>query len=220
MDVGTLFTVIGGLSGLAGFGIAICSKFYSQRANELAKRSNQRASESVTLAKESNRIAVDARELAQEANAISSRAEARDTEPNYVSWDYHWKDSATCYIFNTGQQEALDVVATVAVDGEYLAHPAVDIKPGHGVAISLPVLLSKLRNDVEEFRAKYGAYLRRKDAFEARQSEFGPVVPFLEMEPIHTPLKFDVIVTIQWRSPLGNHFEKTFKDTDCVIELS
>ncbi|OFK62637.1 hypothetical protein HMPREF2808_10930 [Corynebacterium sp. HMSC078A10] len=216
MDVSSLFTVLSGVTGLVGVGLAAWSKLDSKRANEIAQRSEQKAVESLAVAKESNSIAVDARELAEEANAISSRAEARDTEVNNVSWKDDWVDPSTCRLTNTGQDKALNVVATVVVDGEHLTHPTVDLAPGEDIRISLPELLEKLRRNKAEFDAEQQAYRARQAKLAA--TGLGPSFS-VGIAPIHFPLKFDVTVTIQWRTPLGKQLERIIEHPDCVMSL-
>ncbi|MCT1463369.1 hypothetical protein [Corynebacterium sanguinis] len=198
-----MFTVIGGLAGLAGFGLAVAAKFDSQRANEIAGASRDKATEANCLAADSNRIAVEARDLAEDANTISRRAEARETEPNYVSWDYNWPNAASCQVTNTGQDKALRVRVTVAVEGEYLAHPPIDVDPGTGVVIALPRLLEKLRHDREKFRTEQQSRVGSSDLF-------NPAIAYAAN--LRFPRKLDVVVTIQWFTPLGKQRERVIED--------
>ena len=220
MDTDNLWSVVSALAGVAGVIIAIFAKLDSKRANKISERSDQRAAESVTLAQKSNSIAIDARELAEEANTISRRAEERETELNYVSWDYHWKDAATCNVINTGKDKALSALITVAVNGEYLSHPKVDLEPGRGVRITLPILLHQVRNNAEEFRAEQRDFRARATAHYERSSSYGIApLPFLEPTPVHIPLTFDVRITIQWRTPLGTQREQILEEKNCTFSL-
>jgi len=204
VDISTLFTVISGGAALAALGVAISAKFDSQKSNQIAERSEQAAKKSNGLAREANSIAVDARELAKEANTISQRSEARDTEANRVSWDYHWIDSATCEITNTGEDEALNVSITVAVDGEHITHPTVDVEArGGSLRITLPKLADKLHYQGLQFDAEQ----RRYEASATGRPFYAQGVP-----PMAFPLKLDVVVTIQWLTPLGKPRERIFED--------
>lgn len=203
MDTGTIFTIISAVTSGLALLVAICAKFDSKKSNKIAERSHEASVESNGLAREANSLAVDARELAEEANTISRRSEARETESNLVSWDYRWINSATCQIINTGEHEALYVSATVAVDGEYITHPTTNVEGGASMEIFLPELANKISHHASEFRAE-------ERRFKARAREEG----FLGMRPplIFMPLKLDVIVTIQWHTPLGKPYERIIKD--------
>lgn len=214
MDLATLFTVVGGTSGVLALIISIWAKFDSQKSNNIAERSEKSAIESNRLAGEANSIAVDARELAKEANTISRRSEARDTETNYVSWDYNWIDTTTCEIVNTGQDKAISVLATVAVDGEHVTHTRIDVDGGGRLQIPMPKLRDKVRRDAAKFRAEEQAFYR-----EQPESPFGISAYDLRMPPMHFPLEFDVVVTIQWLTPLGKQQEKIFQESDCAFSL-
>ncbi|WP_313548995.1 hypothetical protein [Corynebacterium sp.] len=202
MDIATFFTVVSGVASAAALVIAIWAKFDSQKSNKIAERSHEAAVESNGLARDANRVAVDARELAEEANTISRRAEARDTEPNLVSWDYSWINSATCQIINTGEHEALDVSATVAVDGEYVTHPTVNVEGSGTIEVFLPKLANKIHRHTLEFKAE------QQQFFDRSTGPYGPI----GMPPIELPLMLDVVVTIQWLTPLGKPRERIIQD--------
>ncbi|HJD68444.1 MAG TPA: hypothetical protein K8V54_01720 [Corynebacterium kroppenstedtii] len=202
--------IIGTATGIGGLIVAILAKHDSKKANDISQRTHQAALNSNTLATEANRIAIDARQLAQEANTISLRAEQRDTEVNNVSWDYDWVEPSTCQVTNTGHDEALHVSITVAVDGEHILHDPVDIKPGGSVNIALPKLLDKLRRHKAEFLAEQDRY---------RASSRRPWEGHMGIPPLDFPLKFNVIVTVQWRTPLGKQREKIFEETGSAFSL-
>ncbi|MCG7232772.1 hypothetical protein MHX62_00975 [Corynebacterium sp. ACRQM] len=217
MNLDTLLTSISATTGIISMLIAIFAKLDSKNANNIAQRSHKRAAESITLAQQSNSIAIDARELAKEASTISRRAEKRDTELNYVSWNYHWKNTTTCNIINTGQDKALNTHITVTVNGESMSHPRTDIKPGHGINITLPKLLNQVRNHAEEFRTEQRNFETRRQAHNTKSTTLN--TPFLEVNPIYIPLTFDVTVTIQWHTPLGTQHERVFQDPSHTFSL-
>ncbi|MBY0797842.1 hypothetical protein [Corynebacterium parakroppenstedtii] len=202
--------IIGTATGIGGLIIAILAKHDSKKANDISQRTHQAALNSNTLATEANRIAIDARQLAQEANTISLRAEQRDTEVNNVSWDYNWVDPSTCHVTNTGHDEALRVSITVAVDGEHVSRGPIDIKPGGSVNIALPKLLDKLRRNEAEFLVEQDGY---------RASSRRPWGNYVPVPPIYLPLKFNVVVTVQWLTLLGKQREKIFEETNCDFIL-
>lgn len=203
MDLSPLLSSVGAACGIAGVVIGVLAKLDSKKANDIAERSYQAALDSNALADEANRIAVDARQLAEEANTISLRSEQRDTEVNRVSWNYNWIDPSTCKITNTGTDEAFRVYVSVTVDGEHITAGPVDVKAGNGVCVALPKLRDKLRRDEAEFRAEEAAAERAYNPFGIN------VTPPL----FWPPLKFDVVITIQWLTPLGKQREKVFQET-------
>lgn len=200
--IATIFTTVGGASGLIALGVAIFAKIDSKKSNEIAHRSEQRSTEANTLAAESNRIAVDARDLAEEANAISLRTEQRDTESNLVSWSYSWPEPGICQVTNTGQDEAFHVVVSVAVGGEHMTHRWNSILAGESVSITLP----ELRHELSCMRAEFRAEERRYA--EASRAPYG----IGGVPPIKFPLHADVIVSILWKTPLNKQRESLLKD--------
>lgn len=200
--IATIFTTIGGASGLIALVVSIFAKIDSKKSNEIAQRSEKRSTEANVLAADSNRIAVDARDLAEEANTISLRTEQRDTESNLVSWSYSWPEPGTCQVTNTGRDEALHVVTSVAVDGEHMTGRWDSVPAGESVFLTLPELRNELARRRAEFRAEEHRYA------EASRGPYG----FAGIPPMEFPLHADVIVSILWKTPLDKQRESVLKD--------
>lgn len=209
--ISTVFTVISGITGVAGLVVALYAKRDSKRANEIAERSDKLASDSNALASESNRIAVDARELAEEANTISLRAEQRDTEVNDVSWNYDWVDSGACKITNTGNDKALGVTVRLAVDGHHVQSDRCDIPAGGHIVLVHQPLAHQLRDRRAEFAAEQRAYSERA----ASELHFGTV----GIPPMKFPLRARVEINIYWVTALGKQREKSFEDLDAKLNF-
>ncbi|MCX7445863.1 hypothetical protein OS125_11535 [Corynebacterium sp. P7003] len=203
MDVGTLFTVIGGAAGVCGLTVAIWSQRCAKRANEIAQRSDQRAAEANTLSRESNSIAVDARELAEEANTFSRRAEERDTEKNDVAWAFKWVEPGTCEVTNIGQDEALGATVWLLVNGDHVSSGRRDVSPGESIVLTHPVLTDKLASRESEFLAEQRVFEERRQRWEFTGK--------VEIPPVKLPVKADVRVEVKWVTRLGKQRERIFE---------
>lgn len=213
MDIGTVFTIIGSLAGVAALGMSIIAKHDSKNSNEIAKRSEQLSAEANSISRKSNRIAVDARQLAKEANAISLRAEQRDTEINDVVWNYKWIKPGTCEFTNSGEDEALSVTINLAVDGDHVQSDRCNIPSGGTITLTHPRLTDELTRCRLELDAEYRDFERRRAAATSMfdLTALGP-------GPLEMPYRADVRIQIKWLTALGQDRDSHFKDLGCSLD--
>ena len=213
MDVGTVFTIIGSLAGVAALGVSIFAKRDSKNSNEIAKRSEQLSAEANSISRKSNRIAIDARQLAKEANAISLRAEQRDTEINDVVWNYKWIKPGTCEFTNSGEDEALSVTIHLAADGDSLQSDRCNVPSGGTITLTHPRLTDELTRRRLELDAEYREFERRR-ATATSMFDLTALGP----GPLEMPYRADVRIQIKWLTALGQDRECPFEDLGCSLD--
>lgn len=189
-------TWIGAVGGLVGGGAGLIFGLVSWRqsrssnkiahdARELAKSGHRLSTEANELSQESNRIAEAARDLAKEANSFSRRSEARETEVNDVRWVGCWEQPGRYLLTNRGKDEALQVNATVTVDGEE-AHVRTESVPG-GESISF------------NFPGAHAQYLREQREIAAYERTVA--ANRFAHYPIH--MASNIFERVVWVTPLG-----------------
>lgn len=158
----TLSYVIGGVGAAAG----VVGFVSSLRANRLSKRSHKLAQDAVEearaanefaavandLSRESNGIAVGAKDLAEEANTLSRRSEALETERHYVAWEGGWEGPGRWVYTNIGHDEAIEVRASLTVDGEKAEARADRVPAGGQIVLELPRAVEALEVERRELR--------------------------------------------------------------------
>lgn len=144
---------------VAGVGTAIWSLIRGGKANEFAKNAvevaraaNEFATVANDLSRESNGIAVSAKDLAEEANTFSRRAEALETERHDVAWEGSWEGPGRWAFTNLGDDEALDVRATLTVNGERSEARADCVPAGGHIVLELPGAREELAKENRKMR--------------------------------------------------------------------
>ncbi len=130
--------IIGCLIGAVGLVYAHLAYLAAKKSNQGSQRAEHLSAEAVCIARASNRIAVEANEAAQETNAIGARSEARETKRHDVRWDGDWPAPGRFVLTNRGEHEALDVKASIAVDGDEVKVRADTVPPGGELTFEFP----------------------------------------------------------------------------------
>ncbi|MDF3309799.1 hypothetical protein P3H15_32795 [Rhodococcus sp. T2V] len=191
--LGAIGGVLGGGAGLT-FGILAfkqskSSNKLAEDARDIAQRGEQLGTEANELARQSNGIAIDARQLAEEANTFSKRSELRETELHDVVWEGQWEEPGSYVLVNSGEHEALNVRATVDVDGEKMTIDAGVVGEGGRLTFLFPRARQEFSREVAR---------KRQQEIDARRAPFG-FVPTTFEQYSHT-----ITERVLWQTQLGN----------------
>jgi hypothetical protein len=184
-----------GAAGVGGLVVGVIGITQARAARKLAADANRTAEDAVAVAREANTISVGANDLSAEANAISRQVADRDIEDHDVRWNCDWEGPGQYALRNAGKHTALEVDATVVIDGEERSWTFPRIQPGNRISFSFPEAAAETA--------------RRKKAEKKRQSQSSVPADVLRfMPPSFTPPVFASIHEhIRWKTALGKPME-------------
>lgn len=186
--------------------MACRSRKDSKRSNNLAEGSTKFAREANRLSMEANAISREAKGFAEEATELTKRAESRELESHDVSWTYRWVDDAdgVLCVINTGDDEALQAVVRLTVDGALAEAKRQDVDGKEYIEVVHEGLQRAIRKDRAEHELAVKDHRRAAAAYQG--------MGYLGTEPFDLGTFADVKIEVSWKTPLGRSEMRTIHE--------